>query len=510
MNDVKTVVIGLDGAHFELIQSWVADGKLPNIAQAIENGVATDTESVLPPVTSPNWKAYATGKNPGKLGIFWWENVDVADRRVYYPSDRKNAHTEFWEILGNEDSIGVLGVPTTYPPKNVNGFLVAGAPDADGSGYAYPEQLENELKREYSYDVTKRNRLSVDREAAIDEILELIDARFSVGKALAEEYDVSFLQITTFYLNSLHHFLWEDKATLRGWQIVDEHLTEFLNDETNLILMSDHGSTEIDTVFHINTWLQKKGYLTLNTTASDYLHRVGLTKERLINLAYALRIPRLAEKLAPETLIQLLPSQEGELSRESKTTAVAWNQSTALASGQGPVYLNLDRDSDRYETFRSNLIEGIENISGPNGNPVANRVLRGESVYDGKYMNEAPDIVVDQRNGVHITGSIGREEVFTDPTDDGWRAENKRTGLFVATGPDFATGSIDNLSILDLAPMILHLHECAVPRDMDGCVPKSVFAEGTSPAERDVEFQSQTEKIRERRRIQAIARDLSL
>ena len=110
----RTVVVGLDGGHFELIQPWIDDGKLPNIERAIETGVSTDLDSVLPPVTSPNWKSYATGKNPGELGIFWWENIDVENERVYYPTERKNAHAEFWELIGEKESAGiVVGTPTT-------------------------------------------------------------------------------------------------------------------------------------------------------------------------------------------------------------------------------------------------------------------------------------------------------------------------------------------------------------------------------------------------------------
>ena len=86
----RTVVFGLDGAHFELIEPWIEDGDLPNIQRAIDEGMSGDLQSVLPPVTSPNWKAYLTGKNPGQFGIFWWENIDIKNRRIYYPNNRKN------------------------------------------------------------------------------------------------------------------------------------------------------------------------------------------------------------------------------------------------------------------------------------------------------------------------------------------------------------------------------------------------------------------------------------
>ena len=95
---MKTIVIGLDGASFDLIDPWLRAGKLPNLQRLMDNGVKGRLKSCLPPTTSPNWKCYSTGKNPGKLGIFWWENIDFANRHIYIPTNR--AHTrELWDCL---------------------------------------------------------------------------------------------------------------------------------------------------------------------------------------------------------------------------------------------------------------------------------------------------------------------------------------------------------------------------------------------------------------------------
>lgn len=503
----QTVVIGLDGAHFELIQPWLDSGKLPNIRQAIEAGVSTDLESVLPPVTSPNWKSYMTGKNPGKFGIFWWENVDTDNQRVYYPSMRKSISNSFWELIGKKDRVGIIGVPTTHPPEKVNGFLVSGAPDADNSGYTYPSSLENELEANYDYQVTKQNRISVNEDVAVEEILDLIDTRFTVGKSLAREYNVSFLQITTFYLNSLQHFLWDDRTTLRGWQIIDDHVGDFLDDDTNLVLMSDHGSTEIETVFHINSWLQQEGYLALNTGIPEYLHRIGITKERMIRLAYLFRIPRLSENLTPDAFLERLPDEDGTLNRESKTNAVDWSSSIALASGQGPLYLMRDSSSDGYERIRSELIGKIQKIEDPADRSIATDVFRGENVYSGQYLNEVPDIVIEQRRGVHIAGGVGQNEIFSTPNAGGWKAENKRQGLFIASGPDFSESGSGELSILDLAPMLLHIHGCRIPKGMDGTVPQWALCEDISPEHHDTEYKTKARSDSEIERIRQIARN---
>ncbi|MXR19068.1 alkaline phosphatase family protein [Halobacterium bonnevillei] len=484
----RTVVVGIDGGHFELIQPWVEAGHLPNIKQIIDQGTAADLESVLPPVTSPNWKAYATGRNPGQFGIFWWENVDVKAERVYYPSERKNRYPDFWEYIAEDEPVGVVGVPTTYPPKSVDSFIVAGAPDGENSGFANPQSVERFLTEEFDYRVIKENRMVDDPDATTAEILDLIDLRFRAAKRLCDEHDITFLQLTTFYINTLHHFCWDDEETRRAWELIDDHLGEFLAEDRNVILMSDHGSNKIRTAFHINTWLEQRGFLHLDSGIANSLHRVGLTTDTLIRITSALGIRSLATKLAPQFLLNQIPDGYGEIKRESKTDNIDWGRTEAIASGQGPIYLTIDEDSPQYDEVRESIREGILELTDPDGNPVADAVYRGEEVYHGEYSDEAPDLVIDQARAVHIPGGIGRDKVFTDPATDGWRAENKRHGLFAAIGPDFATGVLDSLSILDLAPTLLHLHNCHVPESFDGAVRTDLFADGSAAGDREPMF----------------------
>jgi len=496
MNGEKTIVIGLDGGHFELIEPWIEAGELPNIGKLIGDGVTADSQSVLPPVTSPNWKAYATGKNPGKLGIFWWENIDMKEERVYYPDSRKSKHTEFWEIIGTEASAGVINVPTTYPPKEVEPFIVAGAPDSDSSGYTYPPELEAELEEQLDYRVTKDTPIKSNPEKAASEIIELIDLRFRTGKYLLNEYDPEFLQITTFYLNSLHHFFWDDQKTLKGWKVIDRHLGDFLREKYNVVLMSDHGATEIQTVFHINAWLEQEGYLTSDMAVSDALSDVGITAENLIVLTDRLGIRDIAKKATPKWVIDRIPSEEGEVQRERKTANLNWDKTTVLASGQGPIYID-SRGSER-EQIQTELIEKLSNLTGPNGQGIAENIYRGEDVYNGPYSEEAPDLVIDQMDGVHIQGGLGRDEIFTKPKDDGWRGENKRDALFVGAGPDFTTGKVEKFSILDIAPTLLHLHGCKIPKDVDGQVRKEVYKEDSNVTEEEVLYSELASQSKEK------------
>jgi len=249
------------------------------------------------------------------------------------------------------------------------------------------------------------------------------------------------------------------------------------------VLMSDHGSTAIDTVFHLNTWLAEEGYLVLNKGSSDVAFKLGITKERLIRLTTALGLKNFARRIVPRSIRHQIPHQEGGVRFEGKAKAIDWKRTTAVASGQGVLYLNCESPEEK-ERLQDEIIEKLQSLRAPDGRPIAEDIYCKEDIYEGKYLDEAPDILLDQTEGIHIPGSMRREEIFTSAQTEGWKAENKRNGLFVANGPAFGESEVDPLSILDLAPLFLHLHDYGIPEQMDGKVPYEVFSAGSDPAVR--------------------------
>lgn len=497
-----TIVVGIDGATRRLIDPWVTDGTLPTFERLFADGVTGELQSVLPPVTSPNWKAYATGKNPGKIGVFWWQNVDVKNRRVWLPAERYQHNTEYWELLATDHRVGVLNVPTTYPPKSVGEFLVSGPPDGENTGFTHPKSLEHTLRSNYEYRVTKHGSLSDGDPDAFEDVLELIDLRFTVAKDLAAEHSLDFLQVTTFYINSLHHHRWNDEYVKRGWKLIDEHLSEFLADEDrNIVLMSDHGHAKIESVFYINEWLGEQGYLSYESDVAETLHSAGITTDRIKRLLTPadkrlskIDLQSVAASVAPQWLLNRLPDDRGGLGG-SKHGMVEWDDTLALASAQGPVYLTVPPSDPQYESLRTELIEALSSLTGADGRPIARDVHRGEAVYSGRFTDEAPDIVIDKFPHVNIRETLGTGQVFTE-RDRSWAGVNRREGLFCAHGPAFSNKDVGSLSILDLAPTLLHLHGHAVPDDMDGEVRQDVFAEDTAPADREPETQPGDQYIR--------------
>jgi predicted AlkP superfamily phosphohydrolase/phosphomutase len=377
---------------------------------------------------------------------------------------------------------GVINMPMTYPPKQVNGFMIAGGPDAQDRRFTYPVELEARLKKEFQYQVHPVIRSDWKRSSdeSISRVMDLMEKRFLVAKTLGKEYELDFLHLTIFYINSLHHDRWNDEVVERAWELLDRNIGMLMSEfkDSNFIIMSDHGTNEIKQVFYINSWLEKQGYL--KTSGSLWfprlLYRFGFNEQRLFAIAQKLHLTGILKKLVPGKLLDNIPSAIGTVELEQKEAKVNWGKSQALGSGQGPLYLFADSPA-----LRKELTDKLQKLTNPTtGLKVAKHVYEKEDVYHGDFLPEAPSIIIDQYPHTHIRGSIGNKNIFEEPQR--WRAENTTEGIFIASGPAFRPGvKADDVAILDLAPTILHLMGVPVPDEMDGQVLSQTLRKMTGP-----------------------------
>ncbi|MBU1131197.1 alkaline phosphatase family protein [Patescibacteria group bacterium] len=461
----KTIVIGLDGGSWNYIQQWIDGGKLPTFKKLQSSGIWGIQESQLPPVTSPNWKCFSTGLNPAKLGVFWWENIDLKNHRIYIPSSESFSGKEIFDYLSDAGfRVGVVNMPTLYPPHQINGLMIAGGPDAMESDFTYPAPLEKMLKSKFNYRILPQNIsfMKKDADQVIAEIYRLIKVRFQAAEYLLTEGDFDFFMVAVYLINVLQHYHWGDDKVFKAWQIIDNGIKSLLEKfpDRLFILMSDHGTNEIKVKFNISAWLEQKGYLRLKTKNSSLkLHKLGITRERVTKTLTKLGLKDIVKKAVPKNLQQMLPDDVGHVQFAGKGEMIDWDKSQVIASGQGPIYL-LNKD----ESFKNQLISELESLE-HQGIKIVNKVYKKEEIYSGQHLSEAPDIIVDQAPNTHFSGSLGSKEVFEQPQH--WKGENAKNGLFLAYKQGLNPRKQD-ISILDYAPTILNHFGLDVPKEMDG------------------------------------------
>jgi predicted AlkP superfamily phosphohydrolase/phosphomutase len=491
---MATIVIGIDGANWEMVRPWLEDGTLPTLSRLVEEGIGGPSRSTLPPLTVPNWKCYATGKYPGKLDVFRFDRIDT-DRREHVFHDATDFRSpELWDYLNDAGlRAGVVNKPSTYPPREIDGFVVAGGPDATDGEYrsvreqfATPSSVDRFLREELDYRVHPSPLLSPGDTgpAEIAAALDAVESRFEAAAALLRREQPEFLHVTAFYNMALQHYFWRDEPVRRVWKRIDDQLGRFVDEGHNLVVMSDHGTEHVDAVFYVNTWLAEHGYLSVERTLDEHLRRLGVTRERALEVAKRLGVVETMARLVPETLQKRLPWQEG-IKRERVLDALDWSETQAVASSQGPIYLTADRGTATYRRVREQLVDELGGLEHPEtGAPLVTAVHRGEEYYDGPYAEHAPDLLLEQAPGVHASDAIGPSEWYSETGV--WRGGNMPTGVFLMHGPAFrAEGLTASADIVDLAPTLLHLLGLRVPTDLDGEV-LDVFAPGSDPARRPV------------------------
>ena len=533
-NDPHLLIIGLDGATFDLIEPWARAGDLPNLARLMERGCWGRLRSTTPAMTFPAWSTMMTGVNPGRHGIFDFTRRTAGDYGVEFVNATHRRSPTIWRMLSDAGCrVGVLGLPTTYPPQPVNGFLIAGfdAPVTTGidAAFVYPPQLYHELRREVgTYRITDFQELNIGPSWHADALASLQSAlrdRTAIAEYLLRQGPWNCFMVLFGESDTVGHHFWafHDPASprhvardgkLRGairtiYRQLDAAIGQLLAacPGATVMVLSDHGFGGAgDRVLYLNRWLAQLGYLHFKT-------RPGLANQALRwGKRWGLRwLPAAMQE-------QVFRRGGGRLANrvESSTRfgGIDWLRSRAYSEETNTcpaIWLNLTGREPggivaphAYETVRDEIIAHLEAWRNPDtGQPVVTRAWRREELYHGPYLEDAPDIVLDLAldEGYTYTclssrGQPGPAMRRLTPAEylgakgQSMNGSHRPDGILIMAGPNIPSGQrIDGAGLIDIAPTILALLNQPSPVRMDGRVLSEAFRVVASPsgpmAERD-------------------------
>lgn len=119
------VLIGLDGADWNIIHPLFERGKLPNLARLVQEGTWGILETARPTKSPVIWTSIATGKTMIKHGILDYQFVTDNNITIPYSAGERITKT-LWNILSEEGfTVGVINWFVTFPAEAVNGYLVS-------------------------------------------------------------------------------------------------------------------------------------------------------------------------------------------------------------------------------------------------------------------------------------------------------------------------------------------------------------------------------------------------
>jgi predicted Zn-dependent protease len=150
----RVLLIGLDGADWEIIHRLSSQSRLPNLARLEREG-ASGVLHVEEPLLSPViWTTIATGRPATDHGIFGFL-TSQGDATQPVRSDERKVRA-FWNVASDLGiKVGVVGWYATWPAERVDGYLVsdrlgthqvAGTAGGVATGLAYPDSLLPEIE----------------------------------------------------------------------------------------------------------------------------------------------------------------------------------------------------------------------------------------------------------------------------------------------------------------------------------------------------------------------------
>jgi len=451
----KVIVIGLDCATPNtLFKEFI--NNCPHIKNLMEKGIYGKLKSCDPPVTVPAWMVMATSKNPGKLGIYGFrhrKNNSYSD--FYLNSSYSIKEPKIWDILGEKGLKScIIGVPPSYPIKYINGNMISGflAPDTS-SKYTYPPELKREIKEnigDYILDIKFRID---DKDQILKDLYEMTKIQFKTVKYLIGKKQWSYFQFVIIGLDRLHHAFWKyydknhnkyvpgNKYELemkKYYAYLDfeiGRILEYLDDNTIVIVVSDHGAKAMKGCISVNMALEKLGFLKFRV------------------------------KPKPGTRIQ--------------DAEIDWNKTSAWGWGgyEARIFLNMvDRESngiikkENYDNVRDSIAKKLKNLKDDKGNKINTKVHKPENLY--QFINgDPPDLMIyfDDLNWRSV-GTVGYDSMYLMENDRGPDdAVHDYYGIFIIYNPKRKIGkNLGTKNILDIAPTILNFYGLEIPDDMEG------------------------------------------
>jgi len=532
----KVLVIGIDGGAPQLIEQW--RDKLPNFGKLMEEGYFGVLQSTVPPVTCPAWESFATGKNPGKLGLYDWTEMKIP----YSPQLARTSiseYTSFWDILGNakKDTI-ILNIPMSYPAKPVNGIMVSGWPATKSKGdWVYPRYLAKKLEQSVKgYDFESSvlpPPTPTSSEKYFNRFLkgeyQYTEKIFLATKSLMQEYPWDLLMTTFTSTDRIQHFLWHfmdkthplhpqdcvkslSEAILNIYKQIDQYLGELLrlvDKSTYVIILSDHGFGPCHGKFSINSWLRQEGYLVSKKRQLTFnpLTRLLASEEKIRQTAGGARLMNIVRKLTyHHTWLFKLVRLTTWRSMEDLISLVDFGQTRAVGWGSvvNTLYMNKEiLQGQEYKKVKEQLIESLSKITHPlKGEKAVTEIHTTEEIYGKNYVGNPPDIMFVIDDYRYTQSSRLDSRLWLPPGIN--TGTHRPEGLIMFKGPSIKSrGPRLTTNLTDLAPTILHIFGLPVPKDMDGRVLKELFREESEAAIIETKYQEagDEEKTKLRKRI---------
>jgi predicted AlkP superfamily phosphohydrolase/phosphomutase len=501
----RLLVIGLDGATFDVVSPWAAAGELPVLARLMAGGAWGPLRSTVPPATFPAWTSLVTGVNPGRHGVLDFVERIPGTFRVRFVNGSRRRTPALWTRLSAAGCrVAVLSVPATYPPEPVNGVMVSGfdspvTAGVDGS-FVYPRAFHAEMRRLVGrlpfadFQEVRTGPRWHDR--ALASLLDGVARRATLAEAVLRRESWDALMVVFGESDTVAHHFWRFHDPASPRHVPSRHADALLHvyraldaaigrlvaaaGDPCVAVVSDHGSGGAsDRVVHLNRYLAERGFL-------EFRSRAGAASRAVRALAL-----RAVPFRLQGALLRRVPTAAGRLEGGARFGGIAWPRTRAYSEEldyHPSVWINaVGREPEGvvgqadYERTRDAVCEALSAWRDHEGRAVVERLWRREEIYRGPATALAPDVVLELAAPGGYSPSCLRSPGAGPPLrrltpaehgagkGAGLNGAHRPEGMFLFAGRGVrAAGTVTAAEVTDVLPTLLALVGLPVPLGLDG------------------------------------------
>lgn len=484
MSDERILIVGLDGASPGALRQWAGEGAMPFLGRALDEGASGVLRSSIPPYTPTAWTSIVTGVNPGRHGVFSFTRRTPDGREVLVDSGVCRSKP-LWELLAEAGTPSVVvNVPITYPPRPFDGVLVSGMgtpPDAER--FTFPDSIREtvgSVAPGYVPDVPVTDVARSSPNAALKALGSIRRAttdRLRLMEALLADRPWRFGMMVLEGPDRIQHLFWKAiepgapdsplrERVLEAYSEMDAGIQRLVgaataHAPTTVLFVSDHGFQSLEWLCSLNNHLRARGFLRLEAVGAS------------------MRVARAAPVWARRAAARLLA---GSRSRSSwSSDPVDRDRSIAFAGTvfEQAVHVRPTGGASEDEGRRAAVRAALRELPGPDGGLAVREVLSRDEIYEGPFVNEAPDLFpIFGIRGVMIVPRLSTSKLWEPVREP--HGTHHEDGTFIAIGPGVGRRANVAARTEDIAPTVLRLLGLPIPFGMDGWPIEGV---GSGPVE---------------------------
>jgi predicted AlkP superfamily phosphohydrolase/phosphomutase len=462
--------IGLDAADKDLLNRMAEEGKAPNWKRLLDQGLSGTTNGPAGFYVGAIWPTFYTGVNPARHGHHCWEQIVPGSYEVQrYLAGANATHEAFWDVLSRAGiRSAIVDVPLSGPAHHLHGLQIIewGCHDPELGLVTVPPELAVELTENHGLHPIQGNcnqhgRTSVEFAAFRDALVDGAAAKTNLNLSLLarDRFDL-FLTIYSeshcaghqcWHLHDVGHERHDPSVAEITGDIVSDvysaldhelgRMIEATGPGTTLIVWASHGmGAHNDGTFMLDEILRRLEIANLSKGRHSLLDLVFPRRSNARRHARGKTLTIPHRKFYPH------PNNREE-------AGIRIN----LAGREPNGLVQPGRDFDALcENLAADMLDLVDEKSGQS---IVRNVLRTRDHYEGEYLSQLPDLIIQWTNDFPVRSARSRKIGVISGTCPSCRTGGHRPeGQFIATGPGIAGGRLtEPVNVMDFAPTIAAL-----------------------------------------------------